>query len=188
MKRWPASAFPNRARDRRGLHQTTARKDGDDYVINGGKMWITNSLQADWMCLLANTSEGASHRNQDPHLRAHEDEGHHDREEDPQDRHDVVRHGLIHFRRRACRSATASAGGMGFTYQMLQFQEERLWGAASGMGSMARNPAETVDYVRERKMFGQTVLDFQVVQYKLAEIKTDIEALRALVIAPPTST
>ena len=44
-----------------------------------------------------------------------------------------------------------------------------------------REAAETVDYVRERRMFGQTVLDFQVVQYKLAEIKTDIEALRALV-------
>ena len=35
--------------------KTTARKDGGDYVINGAKMWITNSLQADWMCLLANT-------------------------------------------------------------------------------------------------------------------------------------
>jgi len=43
--------------------RATARKDGDDYVINGSKMWITNSLQADWMCLLANTSEGVAHRN-----------------------------------------------------------------------------------------------------------------------------
>jgi citronellyl-CoA dehydrogenase len=43
--------------------KTTARKDGGDYVINGQKMWITNSLQADWMCLLANTSEGAAHKN-----------------------------------------------------------------------------------------------------------------------------
>ena len=38
--------------------KTNAVKKGDDYVINGQKMWITNSLQADWMCLLANTSEG----------------------------------------------------------------------------------------------------------------------------------
>src|ERR1700712_3078218 len=43
--------------------KTTARKDGGDYVIDGAKMWITNSLQADWMCLLANTSEGAAHKN-----------------------------------------------------------------------------------------------------------------------------
>src|ERR1700733_13493765 len=43
--------------------KTTARKDGDDYVIDGGKMWTTNGTQADWMCLLANTSEGAAHKN-----------------------------------------------------------------------------------------------------------------------------
>ena len=42
--------------------KTSARKDGGDYVINGGKMWTTNGAQADWMCLLANTSEGAPHR------------------------------------------------------------------------------------------------------------------------------
>src|SRR5436190_17228334 len=42
--------------------RTTARKDGGDYVINGAKMWITNSLQADWTSLLANTSEGAAHK------------------------------------------------------------------------------------------------------------------------------
>src|SRR3970282_1904048 len=43
--------------------KTTAREDGGDYVINGAKMWITNSLQADWMSLLAHTSEGAPHKN-----------------------------------------------------------------------------------------------------------------------------
>src|SRR3954470_11023921 len=43
--------------------KTTARKDGGDYVINGGKMWTTNGTQADWMCLLANTGEGPVHRN-----------------------------------------------------------------------------------------------------------------------------
>ena len=43
--------------------KTTARKQGGDYVINGSKMWITNGLQADWCCLLANTSEGPAHKN-----------------------------------------------------------------------------------------------------------------------------
>ena len=43
--------------------KTSARKDGDDYVINGGKMWTTNGTQADWMCLLANTSDADPHRN-----------------------------------------------------------------------------------------------------------------------------
>jgi citronellyl-CoA dehydrogenase len=43
--------------------KTTARVDGGDYVINGSKMWITNGLQADWCCLLANTSDGPPHKN-----------------------------------------------------------------------------------------------------------------------------
>src|SRR6516162_246891 len=43
--------------------RTTARKDGDDYVIDGGKMWTTNGTQADFCCVLANTSTGAAHKN-----------------------------------------------------------------------------------------------------------------------------
>lgn len=45
-----------------GVKTTAVKKDGD-YIINGGKMWITNGAQADWMCLLANTSDGPAHRN-----------------------------------------------------------------------------------------------------------------------------
>ena len=43
--------------------RTTARSDGDDYIISGNKMWITNGMQADWMCTLVNTSEGHPHYN-----------------------------------------------------------------------------------------------------------------------------
>jgi citronellyl-CoA dehydrogenase len=43
--------------------KSTARKDGDDYLITGQKMWITNSLQADWMCMLVNTGDGPAHKN-----------------------------------------------------------------------------------------------------------------------------
>ncbi len=45
------------------LLQTTAVQKGDDLVINGQKMWITNGLKADWICLLANTSQGKPHQN-----------------------------------------------------------------------------------------------------------------------------
>jgi citronellyl-CoA dehydrogenase len=70
--------------------------------------------------------------------------------------------------------------GAGFTYQMQQFQEERLWAAASSVQGLTRTLNDTIEYIRERKMFGQTVLDFQYVHYRLAELKTEIEALRAL--------
>ena len=89
--------------------------------------------------------------------------------------------GLIHFDDvRVPQRYRIGEEGMGFTYQMQQFQEERLWAAASSVEGMLRNLAETIDYARERRMFGQAVLDFQYVHYRLAELKTEIEALRAL--------
>lgn len=42
--------------------KTTAKRDGDDLIINGSKMWITNGAQADYMCLLANTNQGPAHK------------------------------------------------------------------------------------------------------------------------------
>jgi citronellyl-CoA dehydrogenase len=161
--------------------KTTARKDGGDYIINGQKMWITNSLQADWMCLLANTSEGAAHKNKTLIIL-------------PMNTKGVVKAkkirkigmmssdtGLIHFDDvRVPQRYRIGEEGLGFTYQMQQFQEERLWAAASSVPGMLRTLNDTIEYIRERKMFGQAVLDFQYVHYRLAELKTEIEALRAL--------
>ncbi|MET5012010.1 acyl-CoA dehydrogenase family protein, partial [Burkholderia pseudomallei] len=68
----------------------------------------------------------------------------------------------------------------GFTYQMLQFQEERLYGAAAARVVLDRSIDETIDYTRARKIFGRPVRDHQVVHYRLAELKTEVEARRAL--------
>jgi citronellyl-CoA dehydrogenase len=70
--------------------------------------------------------------------------------------------------------------GQGFTYQMLQFQEERLWSAAASLLAMERMIGQTIDYTGQRQVFGGTVLDNQVVHFRLAELKTEVEALRAL--------
>lgn len=45
------------------ISQTNAKRDGDDLIINGQKVWISSGMQADWICLLANTSEGNPHKN-----------------------------------------------------------------------------------------------------------------------------
>ena len=161
--------------------KTTARKDGDDYIINGGKMWITNSLQADWMCLLANTSEGAAHKNKSLIVVPMNTPG--------ITRAKKIRKigmmasdtGVIHFDDvRVPQRFRIGEEGMGFTYQMMQFQEERLWAAANAIQGLMNCIDQTIEYTRERKAFGKSVLDNQVVHFTLAELKTEIECLRAL--------
>ena len=162
--------------------KTTAKKVGDDYVINGAKMWITNSLQADWMCVLANTSEGAAHKNKSLIMVPMNTPG--------VTRAKKIRKigmmasdtGLIHFDDvRVPQRCRVGEEGMGFTYQMMQFQEERLWAAANAIQGLLNCIEETITYARERQIFGKSVLDNQVVHFKLAELKTEVESLRGLV-------
>jgi citronellyl-CoA dehydrogenase len=162
--------------------KTTARKDGGDYIIDGGKMWITNSLQADWMCVLVNTSDGPAHKNKSLIMLPMNTPG--------VKRTSKIRKigmmasdtGLIHFDGvRVPQRNLVGQEGMGFTYQMMQFQEERLWAAANAIQGLTNCIEETIEYTRERQIFGKSVLDNQVVHFKLAELKTEVEALRALV-------
>ncbi|KAJ7396774.1 putative acyl-CoA dehydrogenase 6 [Pitangus sulphuratus] len=70
--------------------------------------------------------------------------------------------------------------GKGFTYQMLQFQEERLWGVATVLTPLETIIQETIDYTRQRKVFDQSVLHNQTVHFRLAELATEVELLRSL--------
>jgi citronellyl-CoA dehydrogenase len=162
--------------------KTRARKDGGDYVIDGGKMWTTNGTQADWMCLLANTGDGPAHRNKSLICVPMKSKG------------VQVARKLDKLGMRASDTAQIffdgvrvperfriGEEGMGFVYQMQQFQEERLWAAAGGLVKMERVIADTIDYARGRQAFGQSILDNQVVHYRLAELETKVELLRSLV-------
>jgi len=161
--------------------RTTARKDGDDYVINGAKMWITNSLQADWMCLLANTSDGAAHKNKSLIVVPMNTPGVTKAKKIRKIGMMASDTGLIHFDDvRVPQANRIGEEGMGFTYQMMQFQEERLWAAANAIQGLLNCIALTADYARERQVFGRSVLDNQVVHFRLAELKTEVEALRGL--------
>ena len=70
--------------------------------------------------------------------------------------------------------------GMGFTYQMEQFQVERLWGALNTRAVCQKAFDLTIEYTRERSVFGRPLLDNQWVHFTLAELQTEVEALRAL--------
>jgi citronellyl-CoA dehydrogenase len=161
--------------------KTTARKDGGDYVINGAKMWITNSLQADWMCLLANTSEGPPHKNKSLIIVPMATPGIVKAQKIRKIGMMASDTGLIHFDDvRVPQTNRIGEEGLGFTYQMMQFQEERMWAAANAIQALLDCIALTADYTRERQAFGRPVLDNQVVHFRLAELKTEVEALRAL--------
>jgi len=163
--------------------RTSARKDGADYIINGTKTWTTSGTQADWICLLANTDpDGPAHRNKSlicvpmdsPGVTVaprFSKLGQHSSDTTQVFFEDV----------RVPQANRIGEEGKGFTYQMVQFQEERLWGAASHLRAMERVIQATREYTGQRKMFGQTTLSFQVVAFRLAELETEIEALRSLV-------
>jgi citronellyl-CoA dehydrogenase len=160
--------------------KTRARRVEGDYVIDGTKMWITNGLQADWCCLLANTGEGPAHKNKSLIIV-------------PMDVAGITKQKIHKIGMDSSDTAQLffdsvkvparyliGQEGMGFMFQMMQFQEERLWGAASSLKAMDRLIDATIDYTRQRQAFGKSVLDNQVVHFRLAELRTEVEALRAL--------
>jgi citronellyl-CoA dehydrogenase len=162
--------------------RTTARKDGDDYIINGGKMWITNGTQADWMCMLANTGEGPAHKSKSLIVVPLKSKG------------VIIARKLDKLGMRASDTAQIffedvrvpqrnriGEEGMGFVYQMGQFQEERLYGAAQGLRYMEKGIEDVITYGRERHIFGKPILENQVVHFRLAELQTEIESLRSLI-------
>ena len=160
--------------------KTTARAEGGDWVINGTKMWITNGLKADWCCLLANTDDGPAHRNKSLIVLPMDAPG-----ISKQKIHKIGMHSsdtaqLFFDNVRVPRRNLIGEEGKGFTYQMMQFQEERLWAAASSLRTFDRLIDATIDYTRQRQAFGRSVLDNQVVHFRLAELRTEVEALRAL--------
>lgn len=165
--------------------KTRARRDGDDYVISGSKMWITNGTQADWICLLCNTSEGQTHKNKSMIIVPLREGGKRVKGVEVQK---IKKFGMwcsdtaqIFFDEvRVPVRNRIGEEGMGFIYQMKQFQEERL-GAAARRLAAVQLIEETADYLRLRVAFGKPLLDNQFIQFKLAELKTELEALRGLV-------
>ncbi|MGB3447561.1 MAG: acyl-CoA dehydrogenase family protein [Xanthobacteraceae bacterium] len=162
--------------------KTNARSDGDDYVINGGKLWITNGTQADWICLLANTSDGAVHRNKSLICVPMKSKGVNvARKLDKMGMRSSDTAQIFFEDVRVPKRNRIGEEGKGFTYQMIQFQEERLWGAAAGLKRHEVIIDDTIEYTRNRKAFGQSILDNQVVHFRLAELQTEVELLRSLI-------
>ena len=165
-----------------------ARKDGGDYLISGQKMWITNSLQADWMCMLVNTEGSNPHKNKSLIMVPMRDgpngkltKGISVAQKIRKIGMDSSDTGLIYFDEvRVPQRNLIGQEGQGFIYQMQQFQEERLWAGANALWVLDECIRQTIEWAQQRKLFGGALIDQQWVQFKLVELQTEVEALRAL--------
>ena len=138
--------------------KTYARKDGDDYIINGTKMWITNATQADVLCLLANTSDDLPHKSKSLILVPTNTSGISFSE--PLNKlgmrsSDTAQ--IFFDDVRIPQANLLGQEGLGFVYQMEQFQEERLHAALTSLKMMETCIQQTIDYTRERTTFGKPI-------------------------------
>ena len=163
--------------------KTHAKRVGDEYIINGGKMWITTSTQADWVCLLCNTGDdNGPHKNKSLIIV-------------PLDTKGVTRGKRLN--KLGARSSDTAPiyfdnvrvpvtnligeEGRGFIYQMQQFQEERFFTMSKYLSQIQDAVDITIDYTKQRKAFGKPLIANQDIYFKLAEMQTDIQAVRALI-------
>ncbi|CAH0990554.1 Acyl-CoA dehydrogenase [Sinobacterium norvegicum] len=162
--------------------KTTAVKDGDDYVINGTKMWITNATQADYLCLLVNTGGDNIHMNKSLVIVPTNTPGVSFSE--PLKKlgmHSSDTAQIFFDDVRVPQANLIGDEGMGFVYQMQQFQEERMFVAAGNLKTMEYCIQDTIEYTSQRQAFGKPIIANQAVAFRLSELQTEVEALRALV-------
>src|SRR5687767_12327246 len=172
---------PDAGSDVAGI-RTRAVRDGDDWVINGAKTYITNGHRADYIVLVAKTDPDAGHDGISLFLVDMELPG-------------VIREkrleklgmhasdtALLAFQDvRVPADALLGQEGKGFYHIMWELQGERLIGAAGCVAGAQRAFDKTLQYALEREAFGRAIGHFQVTRHKFAEMATKIEAARQLV-------
>jgi acyl-CoA dehydrogenase len=178
-----AMTEPNTGSDLQAV-RTTALRDGDDYLINGSKTYISNGQHADLVIVVAKT---------DPSLGA---KGislvvvETDRTPGFERGRNLAKMGqktadtselFFHDCRVPVTNRLGEHEGRGFAQLMQQLPQERLNIAQSAVVAMERGIEVTLDFVRERKAFGQRVIDFQNSRFKLAECKTEALIARTFV-------
>src|SRR3989440_9077152 len=172
---------PDAGSDVAGI-KTRAVRDGDEYVINGSKTYITNGHRADVIVLVTKTDPEAGYDGFTLFLV-------------PMDAPGVIREkkleklgmhasdtALLAFNDvRVPEDAVLGEVGKGFYHIMWELQGERLIGAAGCVAGAQRAFGRTMQYALERKAFGREIGHFQVIRHKFADMATKIEAARQLV-------
>jgi acyl-CoA dehydrogenase len=178
-----AMTEPGAGSDLQGV-KTTARRDGDSYVINGQKTFITNGQTANLICVVAKTDASQGARGVSLIIVETADaEGFergrnlHKLGAEAQDTSELFFNDV----RVPADNLLGGDEGQGFFQLMNQLPQERLNIAVQGLGAIERALALTIDYVKQRKAFGKALIDFQNTQFKLAECKTQATVARVFV-------
>jgi alkylation response protein AidB-like acyl-CoA dehydrogenase len=161
--------------------ETTAEKDGGDWVLNGNKMWISNGNVADLLVVMAKTDPDAGYKGISAFLVPTDVEGYRAEKIDnklgirAQDLAEVLLDDL-----RIPERYLIGGENEGF-YQLMDFLNKgrvNVAAQAVGVGQVAYEEAR--DYAKEREQFDQPIADFQAIQHKIAEMATKVEASRSL--------
>ena len=162
--------------------RTKAVRDGDDWVLNGTKCWMSGVVQADWYCVFAKTGPADSRKHDDiscfiverawPGVSV-------GRTDDKMGVRGVDTGELVLDDVRVPAANVVGEVG-GFRLAMLGLNSMRPIVAARGIGLAEGALMYAVDYVKQRAAFGRTIADMQGMQWKIAELATEIEAARLL--------
>ena len=174
-----AMTEPGAGSDVQGI-RTNAVKDGDEWILNGSKIFITNGILADMVIVAAITDPGKGAKGTSLFLVDTTLPGfQRGKKIDKIGQHTSDTAQLFFQDVRLPANALLGEENKGFVIMMTELPRERLGIAAQGVAAAEGALQLTVDYVLERKAFGQTVASFQNTRFKLAEVKTEIALNRA---------
>jgi alkylation response protein AidB-like acyl-CoA dehydrogenase len=165
-----------------GAVQTRAELDGDEYVLNGTKQWITNGGEAEIYTVIARTSRGLGIRGISALIVEKDTPGFtFGKKEDKMGIRASATRELVFQDCRVPKANLIGREGMGFIVAMRTFDYSRPGVAAQAVGIAQGAFDEAVKYARHREQFGQPVVSFQGIEFMIADMATRIEAARALV-------
>lgn len=173
---------PNAGSDAASI-ETTASEDGDDYILNGEKIWITNGVSAQLAIVFATKDRSERHKGICAFLVETDTPGF-QRERMPGKElgHRASEHAHIIFNNcRVPKSALLGAPGEGFKVAMSALDRGRLGVAAGAVGIAQACLDACIAYTRQRRQFGKRLADFEMIQATLAEMAASVEAARLLV-------
>ena len=169
---------PDAGSDVAGI-RTRAVRDGDEWIINGSKLYITNGTQADWLCLLARTSEEDGYRGMSLIVVPTSTDGvvvSRKLEKLGMWSSDTAELSFTDVRVPV--SHTIGEIGRGFQQQMVQFQAERLITVYKQVGSIEQALRRTKEYLSQRRAFGKPLMANQHLQFVLAELSARHDMLK----------